>query len=205
MCILFSTVLILLTVCDIFWKASIFDRGKTNTSQYLCVYAGRARSIWNMTQSLKKGKRKEIDLKMRFQWCLWERWGDYHVFITSACANRGHGQCKCKLCEVQGGLLRQHRDQLHEKSGSTDPGDQRKGGELPHFYYFFQCRELKRLYDELLRCKRSMKHELWLWCAFIPMSGGLEPVHRCERSHSSPTLRPRRGHIQHGQFLRQKW
>lgn len=44
--------------------------------------------------------------------------------------NRSHRQCQRELCQVQGRLLCQHGDQLHETNWPPEFGDQREGKRL---------------------------------------------------------------------------
>lgn len=60
--------------------------------------------------------------------CLTERF--FIIFDIDLLLNRGHRQCQRELCQVQGRLLRQHGDQLHETSWPPEFGDQREGKRL---------------------------------------------------------------------------
>lgn len=45
---------------------------------------------------------------------------------------RTHRQCKCELCEIQRGLLCQHRDKLHSQSEPRDPRNFREGNVISY-------------------------------------------------------------------------
>lgn len=46
--------------------------------------------------------------------------------------HRDYGQRQRQLCQIQRGLLRQHRNQLHEADQPPEPGDQGEGELLTH-------------------------------------------------------------------------